>query len=81
MIIPVYSVCTPWGYCIEILFYSAAKANKVIETLIFSGKLNHGVMNYKGAEGSQVSPINILDRKGRDSHCHEQYFKVDFHLS
>lgn len=57
------------------------KANKVIETLIFSGKLNHGIMNYKGAEGSQISPINILDRKGRSSHCCEQYFKVDFNLN
>lgn len=32
------------GRYIEIFFfYSAVKANKVIETLIFSGKLNHDV--------------------------------------
>lgn len=55
--------------------------NKGIETLIFSGKLNHGIMNYKGDLGIHVLPINILDRKGRSSHCHEQYFKVDFNLN
>ena len=30
-------------------FDSAAKANKGIEMLIFSGKLNHSIINYKGA--------------------------------
>jgi len=62
-------------------FYSAWKAIKVIETLIFSGKLNHDILNYKGASGSQVPPINVLDRKGRSSDCHEQYLKVDFNLN
>ena len=66
---------TAWGMLLCDHFYSAGKAIKVIETLILSGKLNHDIMNYKGARDSQVPPINILDRKGRSSECHKQYFK------
>ena len=72
---------TPWGRHNGIVFILQRKPNKVIETLIFPGKPNHAVMNYKGAGGSQVSPINTVDRKGRGSRCHEQYFKADFNLN
>lgn len=57
------------------------KVNKVIEILILPGKLKPGTVIYKSAQGIQVSPINILDRKGRCSHFHKQYFKVDFNLN
>lgn len=71
----------PWGRHNGIVFILQQKPNKVIETLIFPGKPNHGIMNYKGAGGSQVSPINTVDRKGHGSRCHEQYFKADFNLN
>ncbi len=47
-------------------FNSAAKANKVIVTLIFSGKLNHSIINNKGVQSSQSGiAIKRTGQEGR----------------